>query len=283
MKLFEARCKHRHTRAEHPQCFEPELKEKGVLPKILIFDIETSPLEVYIWNLKTDYVSPEKIKQDYFMLSWSAKWFMDRHTMSDVLTQDEALSKNDNRITKSLWELVDMADIVIAHNGKKFDIKKLNTRFILNGLNPPRPYEIIDTLQVARSIFGFSSNTLNYLNLLLGLNLKLENGGFELWKSCLAGDRDALRLMEKYNKRDVTILEELYIALRPWIKSHPNLGLYMQLDKPVCRNCGSPKLTVTGYSRTLVGKYELVRCACGAIGRLPTNLLAKEDKKIIVR
>ena len=32
--------------------------------------------------------------------------------------------------------------------------------------------------------------------------------------------------MEKYNRQDVTLLEELYAVLQPWIPNHPHRGLY---------------------------------------------------------
>lgn len=76
---------------------------------------------------------------------------------------------------------------MIAHNGKKFDIPKINTRFIINGLNPPSPYKQIDTLEVARKQFGFSSNSLDALATFFGFDNK-DPHDFILWKSCLNGD-----------------------------------------------------------------------------------------------
>jgi hypothetical protein len=282
-KIFEPRCKHRHTKDEHPQCFARELKGTSKLPKILILDIETAPMEVYVFALKdNNYISPANGNKDFFIISWSAKWLFYPDTMSDVVTPDESLARDDNRIMKSLWNLVNQADIIVAHNGRGFDFKKMNSRFILNGFPPPSSYETVDTLQVARSIFGFSSNALTYLNLILGLDIKSETGGMSLWIRCVNGDQSALLKMQGYNRNDVDILEELYIVLRPWIKSHPNCGLYMEISEPVCRNCGSTKLTVVGTKYTPVGIYESTRCECGAVGRLRTNILPKEKREKLV-
>jgi hypothetical protein len=60
-------------------------------------------------------------------------------------------------------------------------------------------------------------------------------------------------------------LEELYLKLRPWIKSHPNLGLYVEGE--VCPTCGSDQITWKGKYRTPAGEYKTFRCECGAIGR----------------
>ena len=284
LKIFEPRCKHRHTKDEHPQCFPMDLKNTGDrVPNILILDIETAPMEVFVWGLKNnDYIPPSNVIHDYFILSWSAKWLMETTVVGLSVPRWDATKRDDKKILPILWTALDNADIVIAHNGKQFDLKKINSRFLLNGFPPPRPYEVIDTLTICRSIFGFSSNALNYLNKILGLDLKVETGGMDLWKKCLAGDQESLDKLLSYNKNDVVILEELYMVLRPWIKSHPNVGLYMDLETPVCRNCGSSELAMNGYITTPVGRYQSVRCKCGAVGRLKVNSLTKAKKKSLV-
>ena len=71
--------------------------------------------------------------------------------------------------------------------------------------------------------------------------------------------------MEKYNQGDVFLLEEVYIKLRPWVKSHPNIGVYMEAEEKVCAICGSDKLVHDGYHVTNTGKYPAYRCAeCGS-------------------
>ena len=113
------------------------------------------------------------------MLSWSAKWLDSNETFSAVLTPEEALHEDDTRIVKDLWILLDEADVVIAHNGKKFDVPKCNARFIVAGLAPPSFYKQIDTLDIAKKQFGFSSNKLDALAGYFGFKTKLDTS-FEL-------------------------------------------------------------------------------------------------------
>lgn len=280
MDLFKPRCKHRHTKEEHPQCFPRETKSGAKEPRILILDIETAPMEVFTWSLKdNNYISPANVIKDYFILCWSAKWLFDKDTLSDVVSSKEAIRRDDARIMKSMWLLLNEADIVVAHNGKAFDIKKLNSRFLLNQMPPPVPYEVVDTLTVARGIFGFSSNALTYLNKILGLNVKTETGGLSLWKACIEGDSKALSAMEIYNRNDVNILEELYLVLRPWIKTHPNMSMYSELDSTTCRNCGGTSLKSLGFRDRPTGTYEYFRCKCGAVVRTRQNAQTKEQRK----
>ena len=165
-----------------------------------------------------------------------------------------------------------------VHNSG-FDIPNMNTRFIINGLSPTKPYQTIDTLKIARKQFGFTHNSLNALARVFGFDSKLETN-FQLWKDCINGSDGALRRMEKYNRRDVTLLEEIYLKLRPWIKGHPNLGLYVESDKPVCPVCGSSDIEWTGdYYYTQSGKYATYRCKCGAYGRARYTAVPKEVRK----
>lgn len=242
--------------------------------KILIFDIENAPVETYVWNTQVwkAFVAHNQIGHDWFMLTWSAKWLYDSEIICDRLTVKEAKKKDDSRLVKNLWNLFDEADIVVAHNANKFDIPMANTRFILNGLPPVRPYRIIDTLEVARKGFRFTHNKLDYLGELFGIGHKIDTT-FGLWKGCLKGDENSLQEMSDYNKQDVLLLEEVYLRLRGWIKSHPNLNLYVNNEK-VCSACGSRNLKEKGEYTTAVNSYKSFQCNdCGGFSRMGKNKL----------
>lgn len=238
-------------------------------PKILIFDIETAPIKAYVWKTWKENVSLDQIINDWFVICWSAKWLYADEMMGECLTPKEIKRENDRRIVRKLWELFDEADIVIAHNAIKFDVPKMNTRFVKYGLNPPSCYQIIDTLQVAKREFKFTSNKLDALAMHFGFDKKLETD-FSLWVKCLEGDQKALDYMFKYNKYDVELLEAVYLKLRPWIHNHPNIGNYFNDGNPVCSCCGSHELK-TLYDhcyKTQISTYRLYRCEkCGAISR----------------
>ena len=237
--------------------------------KVLILDIETAPIRAYVWGIWQQNVGTHQIMSDWFCLTWAAKWLFEDKVYSGKLKAQEVAEQNDKRIIEGIWKLVNEADIVIAHNGAKFDMPKLNSRFIINGLNPPLPYQIIDTLVHIRRQFGFTSNKLDYVNKLLNLERKKDTN-FELWERCMKGETKALKEMEDYNVQDVRILEETYLQIRPWIKPHPNMGLFI-LDESEhrCPNCGSNKLSEQGKCyNTTANVYELMRCEnCGASSR----------------
>lgn len=258
-------------------------KKKREEPKkqarILIVDIETSPLRAYVWRRWKQNIYLDQTISEWFMICWAAKWLGDEDIMSDCITPREVKHEDDARITRSLWGLLEEADIVIAHNGKKFDIPKMNSRFILNGLPPTSPYKQIDTKEVAARQFGFSSNKLDALAGYFDIEHK-DDTDFKLWVDCIEGKQDALDYMLKYNEKDVIILEKVYLKLRPWIKAHPNVAVYQESDQKACSSCGSLKMVEDEhFYYTNVNKYKLYRCEdCGAFSRVRTTAYPKDKK-----
>jgi len=231
--------------------------------RLLFFDIETSPLQVYAWGLYDQNISTKAIIKDWYVLTWSAKWFGEDTMYRGKLTPQEAINADDKRIVEDLWYLLDEATIVCGHNSVKFDHKKMNTRFLMHGFPPPSPYHKIDTLKIARANFAITSNKLEYLNEVLDISRKIENEGLQLWIDCMNGSQKALDTMSNYNDGDVVGLEELYMKLRPWIKGHPNLTE----DKDTCPTCSSTNIVDIGSFGKL-SRYTTYRCNdCGALSK----------------
>lgn len=257
-------------------------KEEG--PKILILDIETSPLITYTWGLFDQNINLNQLKEDWHLLAVSAKWL----GRKDIFYQDQRNVKdisNDFKLTQKMWELLDECDIVITFNGAHFDIKKLNSRFIIHGMRPPSSFKHIDVLKIARKKFGFTSNKLEFLTNKLCKNNKKYNhknfSGFELWKACLSGNKKAWKEMEKYNKLDVTSLEELYDKIKPWDDT-VNLNIFKDDDNPIC-SCGSTKFDKKGFAYASTSKYQRYICVkCGKNVRGRVNLLSKQKRKSLL-
>lgn len=235
-------------------------------PKILALDIETAPMLAHVWGLYDQNVGLNQIESDWHILAWCAKWVGE----SKVYYQDQRNSKNiedDKKILQGIWKLIDEADIILTQNGRAFDEKKLNARFILNGMKPPSGYKSIDTKLIASKKFGFTSNKLEYLTSKLCTKFKKLSHkkfpGFELWRECMKGNKQAWSEMERYNKADVLSLEELYTKLQPW-DSSINFNMYQDSKELVCA-CGSTDIKRNGHFYSATGKYQRYKCdACGA-------------------
>lgn len=267
-------------RYANPIRYERE-QQPSAIPKILLFDVETAPMEIYAWSLWEKFRSPTMVIKDVSLLSWSAKWLFESEIMGMHVSADEATNREDGSIIQPIWDLMDKADIVVAHNGIKFDNRVLNTRFMINGLNPPMAYRTVDTYRVAKRNFQLSSYKLDFINKMLGLTPKRETD-FSLWQRCVTGDTQALNDMLEYNRIDVVALEECYLTIRPWIKGHPNWALFVDTTEEHCANCGSTNLSWKGRYFTPAGRYRAFRClGCGAIGRSRYSDLTKEDRERI--
>lgn len=230
-------------------------------PRILFLDIETFPQLAYTWsNYKVNVIS---VKEPWSICCFSAKWLGGEHVTRALPDYKDS---TDFQITRDLWRLVNEADIVIAHGADRFDIKKINSRFLFHRLSPPRPFRTVDTLKIARKLFGFTSNKLDDLCAGLGLGHKMNTGGFSLWQGCMEGNSAAWTRMRAYNKNDVVLLEKLYYRLLPWINNHPNTAVYLQ--KECCPKCGSTNLQSRGTRHTSTRAYRQWSCSdCGGWSR----------------
>lgn len=250
--------------------------------KILCFDIETAAMEVRSFQKWGVNIGDNMIVRDWFMICWSGKWLFDDKIYSMCQTKEEVLKGDDKRISIGLWNMLDEADIVIAHNLNKFDRKKANTRFLQHELGLPSPYKGIDTLLHARRSFAITSNRLDYIaKNFFGIEGKIRTET-DLWNRCVVGDEKALKAMQLYCDQDVRVLEEVYLKLRPYIQPHPNVGLHIASDVEVCATCGSDNLFWGSEYKTTVNAYRAYQCNnCQSWGRSRKGALSVDERRHI--
>lgn len=264
---------------------KPEKKEKPQGLKVLILDIETVPLKVYSWGIFDQNIGLDMIIDDWSILSFSAKWLGD--PPNKIMYQDVSKQKDyrdDSKLIKTLHSLLDEADVTISQNGIRFDLPKIQTRFLKHGLKPPSSFRNIDTLRIAKKYFSFTSNKLAYMTELLCTKYKKQDhsefSGFKLWSECLKGNKKAFASMKKYNSYDVLSLEELYLKLRAWDKTI-NFNIISEDTENRC-DCGSKDLRDNGYIHTNTAKYRRITCNnCGKEFKDPKNLVSKKGKSKI--
>jgi len=246
----------------------PSVPDKNRSAKILCLDIETSLMKFYGFSPKTEYIPHELMIEDWSILCWGAKWLFEPEIMGETVTPDEALRKDDKRILEKMWDLLNEADIIITQNGINFDMKKLRSRFLLNGFFPFSHVQHVDTLKVSRETFGWSYNRLDALGQKFGIGKKSDME-IEDWIQCGLGSQEHITKMFEYCKRDVApLLEDVYLIMLPWMDKHPNLGLYTDHDGDVCPKCESSDLKWGLEYSTPSARWNGFRCqSCGAIGR----------------
>ena len=257
--------------------------------KMLFIDIETSPLISAHFGLFKQNIGIGQVIQDWYLLCFAAKWLGEDSTVGYSLHHsqpDESGSYkcNEEELVRYAWELLDEAKYVVGYNLRAFDIKKLNGKFLEYGLPEPSPYKTIDPLLIVKGNFSLTSNKLDWVARVLKHDGKHKTD-MSLWMGCLENDLDSFEYMLEYCINDVDELEEIYMKLRHWDKTAPNLALEYDDDKPRCNCCGSDDLELIPdtYAKTSLSKFSVYRCnGCSKVLRDRNNILSKEKRKSLL-
>lgn len=235
-------------------------------PRTLLFDIETSLQPVAVFSLQNqDWINPENILAERHLVSVSWKWLGEPKIHSVSLLDDPKRFANDPHDDKYVCEVfhavMSEADCLVGHNSDSFDIKYLKTRMLIHGMKPLPPITSLDTYKVLKQQFMLNSNKLDYAGHVLGLGRK-KSTPKGLWLDVLAGSRKAIKIMVDYNKRDVTLLEDVFKKLIPYIPNHVNRELF---NLTGCPKCGSNKIQSRGVHRAISQVYQRFQCqACSS-------------------
>lgn len=234
--------------------------------RVLHVDLETAPNIAHVWQLWDVNVSLNQLIVPSYILCWAAKWDGERDVHFARVRHDArggVVPASRRVMLERIHALLSQADAVVTYNGARFDLPKLRGEFIAAGLDPPAPFKSIDLFLTARRL-GYPSSKLAYVAQALGVGSKVKHEGHDLWKACMADDEAAWGRMRRYNEGDVRLQERVYHRLRPWIAGHPNAGLYVDGDDPVCPRCASKRLQRRGFAAKNERKFQRFQCSgCG--------------------
>lgn len=250
-------------------------------PKVLFWDIETSPILGWVWQAYETNVI--RIEQDVQIISVAWRWQHESKTHVIALPDFpgyRAGKINDKYIVRKIWDLLNEADIVIAQNGDKFDIRIAQARMMAHGIPPFKPVTQIDTLKLARRYFNMPMYKLDEMLRYTGLPGKISTGGKDLWFDCMNGNMDAWKKMKEYNKNDVEIMPALYDKMKGWHKGHPPLTYYTRHNHS-CPVCLSTKIQKKGEKYRATGYVQEYRCT--ECGKYSTGPLIRDDTKITIK
>lgn len=226
---------------------------------ILYLDIETTPALAYTWGLWDQNVALSQVVSDPRVMGFG--WKFDQDRTQWIAEWDDG--GRDAMLAKA-WELLDDASVVVHYNGDRFDLPWLNGEFARVGLTPPSAYKSVDLYKIAKKNFRLLSYKLAYVSEALGLNSKLDTGGFKLWVECMEGDEKSRRKMGRYCIRDVDLLPPMLEKLRPYLPNAINWALLAGVEELACRKCGRGEyLTPKGTAYTAERAYPQWWCNPG--------------------
>ena len=249
-------------------------------PKIVFYDIETTLGEAYHFNHWKVNIGMKHKKIPSHMLSHAWKWGVDGEVEGSILTVEEVLNRDPRRIVEEAWNILNDCDVLVAHNGKNFDVKKINSYFLKFGLLPPSPYKVVDTLSIAKRKFRLDFNSLAFLAEYLGVEQKIDTD-IDLWIDCARGVQSALDEMFLYNKGDITTLFKVWERLMVWDNDGVNMAMFNQNTDVACPHCSGDNIKALDgkFVYTPQRKYQAYRCLdCGAV--LRGNSMQGQGNKI---
>lgn len=179
--------------------------------KVLIYDIETSPNLGWFWRAGfKQNISPDQITKERAVICVSYKWLGEKEVYNLAWDKNQC----DKFLIEQFVPVLNEADLIVAHNGDRFDLKWLKTRALFHRIPMLPNYKSFDTLKVAKSKLNFNSNRLDYIAKFLGHEGKNKTT-ISLWldimfKKC----KVAMNTMLEYCDEDVRQLEHVYNELK---------------------------------------------------------------------
>lgn len=132
---------------------------------------------------------------------------------------------NDGPLLRAILSWMEDIDIIIAHNGLKFDLPFLRTRAVVHGLPPVNFQKIIDPVQLARQHFRFPGNSLQSISHVIGTQNEKTPLRPDTWaKAALNGDPHCMEEIVTHCVADVDVLEEVCWKIRGYVRQIDKAG-----------------------------------------------------------
>jgi len=218
---------------------ETNVRIQNNTAKVLIYDIETSYNIGKFWRAGYNLnINPQDIIHERAIICVSYKW-LNEDTIYTITWDNK---QNDKFLLEQFIEVLNEADLIVAHNGDRYDLKFIKTRALKHDLPMLINYPQFDTLKVAKKKFMFNSNKLDYIAEFLGFGNKIKTS-MELWDDIILRKcKKAMKSMIKYCEMDVELLEKVYNKLVSWENPKYHQGVMQGKNKTTSPISGGNKL-----------------------------------------
>lgn len=132
---------------------------------------------------------------------------------------------NDKKIVKQINQLVRSHDVIVAHNGTRYDLPFLRTRALRWGLRPLLEPKIVDPLSIAWRKWKLRSNRLGAISSHLGIKDKKTPLDMSIWADAmLNGNKRSMNLIVEHCIADIKVLSGVLKHVKPFIKVFDERG-----------------------------------------------------------
>jgi hypothetical protein len=238
---------------------------------ILTLDLELAPRIATVWRPGQQYIGVDQLLKDTAILSAAVKVRGKRAEALMTADTNPSDLRDDYAVCGWLYEHLRNADLIIAHNGARFDMPVIRERMASHGFPAFRMPKLHDTFIMYSKVMQGASGKLAWLSQKFSRLEKSEHGKFagnKLWDAYMAGNPEAWAEMKHYNVRDVEATEQVWETLVPWwtVQRPPVSGAEGE-----CPTCGAPdhQQRESGTVRPgAVYTYQMHECGkCGSFHR----------------
>lgn len=225
--------------------------------RILYFDLETSPYIGWFWRpgfkVRIGY---HNIIEDAKIICASWKWGNE----DKVHNADWGEERCDKNVLTPLLDAMNKADLVIAHNGDRFDLPWVRTRALVHGFKAVPRWTTMDTFKSVKANLNFPTNRLGDIAKYLGLEAKIDIPP-DVWENCFQGDQSRMNEMLDYCDQDVRVLQAIHEKIAGFVPHKIHAGVSDGGEKYSCPHCGSTRSGYEKQRETAAGtiKHQL-RC-----------------------
>ncbi len=132
---------------------------------------------------------------------------------------------DDRELVKEVCRLVRGHDVVVAHNGSRFDIPMLRTRALRWGLAPLKEVKLVDPCSIAWRKFKLRSNRLGAIADFVGIKDKKTPLDMSLWADVmLNGNARGMNKIVEHCEADIRVLRGVLDFVKPFIRVFDDRG-----------------------------------------------------------
>lgn len=228
------------------------------IPKILIYDIETSQLEANVWWSGKQYVGTRNLRNETRIITVAYKWLGDNivHTLKWNKKQ------SDKKLMEKFLKVYNSADMVIGFNNDNFDNRLVNARALKYNLDVNTYIKSFDIMKQAKRLFRLPGYSMNYIAKYIGVQTKLQHSGIAMWDEIQYGNKKrakkAMKMMVDYNIQDIIVTEDVFLRMRKYMKSPLHVGILMDKGKISCPLTGSIDVKLHKTTVTAAGTIQRI-------------------------
>ena len=220
--------------------------------RILVYDLESTSLNA----------------DDGDLLVFAYKWLDEKKAhvpsvLDTCLPCDgcKRIHIDDRALVRQAHAIMSQADVMLTFNGKNFDIKYMQSKFMRYGLPALPEISHVDLYQTARTKMRLTRKSLANISHYLQLTNEKTKLDWDIWRRAAKGYTKEIRYIRDHGAADIYVTQELYEKhMRQYVRQHPRVSGYGP-----CRRCGADTLERRGVAVTILKgqqhRYQCRTCA----------------------